>query len=99
MILKYYSEFYVFKINSLAHTRDWACFPGHQYTPTKNALQRVLETFGNLLFSLAKHHLSHYYTLLCCSCELESIDYLVLKYLNTGALPWVKYSEQMLFDE
>jgi len=35
--------------------------PGHRYTQSEYALQQVVETFGNLLYSLHKHHLTHTY--------------------------------------
>jgi hypothetical protein len=31
-------------------------------------------------------------------CQLENIDYLVLRYLNTGALPFEQWAEEWLFD-
>ena len=72
--------------------------PGHQYTPAEYTLQKVVESFSNLLFELAKHHLTHTYAVVFRSCQLENIDYLVLSYLNTGALPFEEYSEEWLFD-
>jgi hypothetical protein len=59
--------------------------PGHRFTQTEYALQRVVESFGNLPFELAEHHLTHTYTVLFCFCQLENMDYLLLRYLNTGA--------------
>jgi hypothetical protein len=35
--------------------------PGHQLAPAEFALQRVVESFGNMLFKLAEHHLTHTY--------------------------------------
>jgi len=72
--------------------------PGHQYTPAEYALQRVVESFGKLLSELAQYHLTHTYAVLFRFCKLENIDYLVLRYLNTGALPFKEYSEEWLFD-
>jgi hypothetical protein len=31
-------------------------------------------------------------------CELENIGFLVMRYLNTGALPFEEFSEDELFD-
>jgi hypothetical protein len=31
-------------------------------------------------------------------CDLENIEYLVLRYLNTGTLPCEEFSEEWLFD-
>jgi hypothetical protein len=72
--------------------------PGHQYTAAEYALQKVIESFGNFLFELAEHHLTHTYAVVFRFCELENIDYLVLRYLNTGALPFEEYSKEWLFD-
>jgi hypothetical protein len=33
--------------------------PGHPDTPAKYAPQRVVKSFGNLLFELAEHRLTH----------------------------------------
>jgi len=72
--------------------------PGHKYTQSQYALEQVVETFGNLLYSLAEHRLTHTYLVVFCFCELEGIDYLVLRYLNTGTLPFKEFSEEWLFD-
>jgi hypothetical protein len=73
--------------------------PGHQYTPAEFRLQRVVESFGNLLFELAEQHLTHIYALVVEFCQLESVNYLVLRYLNTGGLPFAEFSEEWLFDD
>jgi hypothetical protein len=72
--------------------------PGHQYTQTEYALLKVVESFGNLLSELPEHHLTHTYAVVFCFCQLENIDYLVLRYLNTGDLPFEECSEEWLFD-
>jgi hypothetical protein len=72
--------------------------PGHQYTRAEFALQKVVESFGKLLSELPEHKLTHTYAVVFRFCELENIDYLVLRYLNTGALPFEEYSEEWLFD-
>ena len=72
--------------------------PGHQYKQAEYALQKVVESFGNLLFELAEHHLTHTYTVVFCFCQLENIDYLVLRYLSTRTLPYEEFSEEWLFD-
>jgi hypothetical protein len=58
----------------------------------------VVESFSNLLSELAEHHLTHTYAVVFHFCQLENIDYLVLRYLNTGALPFEEFSEEWLFD-
>ena len=72
--------------------------PGHQYTPAEYAQQQMVESFGNLLFQLEEAHLTHTYRVVFCFCELDTIDYLVIRYLNTGALPFEEFSEDWLFD-
>jgi hypothetical protein len=72
--------------------------PEHQYTPAEYSLQRVAESFSNLLFELAEHHLTHTYAVVLPFCQLENIDYLVLRYINTGGLPFEQFSEEWLHD-
>jgi hypothetical protein len=72
--------------------------PGHQYTQAEYTLQKVVESFGNLLFELAEHHLTHTYPVVFRFCQLENIDYLVLRYLSTGVLPFEECSEEWLFE-
>jgi hypothetical protein len=62
--------------------------PGHHYTHAKFTLQRIVETLDNLLLQLKEHHLTHTYQEVFRFCDLECIDYLVLRYLNTGGLPF-----------
>jgi len=72
--------------------------PGHHYTLAEYALQQIVESFGNLLFQLVEAHLTHTYRVVFRFWELENINYLVLRYLNTGALPFEEFSEDWLFD-
>jgi hypothetical protein len=72
--------------------------PGHQYTPAKYTLQRIGNSFGNLLFQLAEYSLTHIYAVVFPFCKYENIDYLVLRYLNVGALTFEEFSEQLLFN-
>jgi hypothetical protein len=71
---------------------------GHEFTPAEYAVQRVVESFGNFLFELAEHCLTHTYAVVFRFCQLESIDFLVLRYLNTGALPYEEFSKEWLFN-
>jgi len=74
--------------------------PGHRYTPAEYALIRVVETFGNLLFTLHEHGLIHTYRVVFRFAQLENIDYLVLRYLNTGLLPFEEFSgDEHSYDE
>jgi hypothetical protein len=72
--------------------------PGHRYTQAEYAQPRAVESFGSLLYELAEHYLTHTYAVVFRFCQLENIDYPVLIYLNTGALPFKEYSEEWLFD-
>jgi hypothetical protein len=72
--------------------------PGHRYTPAEYALQQKVESFGRLLSELEEHCFSHIYTVVLLWCQLENIDYLVLRYINTGALPFEEFSEEWLHD-
>jgi hypothetical protein len=72
--------------------------PGHQYTPAEYALHQTVEIFARLLSELEEHRLTHIYTLVLLFLQYEGIDYLVLRYLNTGALPFEEFSEAWLFD-
>jgi len=73
--------------------------PGHRYTPAEYALQRVVELFGHVLLSLQEHNLIHIYRVVFRFAQLENIDYPVLRYLNTGLLPFEEFSEDLLFDD
>ena len=71
---------------------------GRHLTQSEYALQQVVELFGNLLIQLEEAHLTHTYQTVFYFCQLKSIDYLVLRYLNTGALPFEEWAEEWLFD-
>jgi len=73
--------------------------PGHRYSQVEYALQRVVELFGNLLLSLQELNLTHTYRVVFRFVQLENIDYPVLRYLNTGLLPFEEFSKDLLFDE
>ena len=73
--------------------------PGHRYTPAEYALTQVVETFGNHLFTLHEHNLIHTYRVVLRFVQLENIDYLVLRYLNTGLLPFEEFSEDGSWNE
>jgi hypothetical protein len=51
-----------------------------------------------LLSELEEHRLTHIDPVVFLFCQLENIDYLVLRYINTGALPFEEFSEEWLFD-
>jgi hypothetical protein len=71
---------------------------GQHLTQSEYALQQIVELFRNLLIQLEEAHLTHTYRTVFRFCQLENIDYLVLRYLNTGALPFEEWAEEWLFD-
>jgi len=71
---------------------------GWHLTQSENALQWVVESFGDLLYHLAEFRLTDTYQVVFRFCELENIDYLVLRYLNTGRLPFEEWAEDWLHD-
>jgi hypothetical protein len=71
---------------------------GSHLTQSEYALQQVVELFGNLLIQLDEAHLTHTYQVVFCFCQRESIKYLVLRYLITGALPFEEWAEEWLLD-
>jgi hypothetical protein len=71
---------------------------GQRLTQCEFALQRVVEIFGNLLIQLEEARLTHTYSTVCRFCHLENIEYLVLRYLNTGTLPFQEWAEEWRFD-
>jgi len=72
--------------------------PGHQYTPAEYALHQKVECFARLVSELDEHRLTRISAVVWVFCQLEGIDYLVRRYLNTGLLPFEEYSEEWLFD-
>jgi hypothetical protein len=69
---------------------------GQHLTQSEYALQEVVESFGDLLFQLEEARLIHTYQVVFRFCQLENIDYLVLRYLNAGALPFEEFAEEWL---
>lgn len=56
---------------------------GHRYTPAEYTLHRIVKSSGNLLFQFEEAHSTHTYWVISHFCQLEKINYLVLRYLNT----------------
>jgi hypothetical protein len=71
---------------------------GQQLTQSKYALQQVVVLFGELLTQLAEAGLTCTYQDNFRFCELENINYLVVRYLNTGASPFEEWAERWLHD-
>jgi hypothetical protein len=63
-------------------------------TRSEYAQQQVVGLFGELLLQLAKGCLTHIYRVVFCFCEFKNINYLVLRYLNTGAPPFEEWAEE-----
>jgi hypothetical protein len=71
---------------------------GQHMTQSEYALQQIVGLFGTLLIQLGEAHLTHTYQTVFRFCQLENIDYLVLRYLNTVALPFEEWAEEWLFN-
>jgi hypothetical protein len=71
---------------------------GYDAIQSEFALQRVVKLFGDLLIQLEEARLTHTYQVVFRFCQLENIKYLVLRYLNTGALPFKEWADARLFD-
>jgi hypothetical protein len=69
---------------------------GYQYTPAEYALQHVVECFGILFSELAEQNVTHTSVVVFLFCHIENINYLVLRYLDTGALPFEEFSKVWL---
>jgi len=73
--------------------------PGRQLTQAEYALQKTVESFGNLLLQLEELLLTHTYREVFLFCQLGNVGCLVLRYLNTHVLPFEEYSKDLLIDE
>jgi len=71
---------------------------GRHLTQSEYAQQQIVALFKNLLIQLKKARLTHTYQIIFVFYQLENINYLVLRYLNTGALPFEEWAEEWLFD-
>jgi hypothetical protein len=65
---------------------------GQRLSQSKYALQQVVVLFGELLIQLDEAGLTHTYRDVLRYCELENINYLVLRYVNTGAGPFEEFA-------
>jgi hypothetical protein len=71
---------------------------GARLSQSEYALQQVVVLFGELLIQLDEAGLTHTYRDVLRYCELENINYLVLRYMNTGAGPYEEFAEEWLHD-
>jgi len=72
--------------------------PGHLYTPAEYALQKKVESFARLISELDEQRLTHISAVVWRFCQNEGIHYLVLRFINTGLLPFEEFSEEWLYD-
>jgi len=71
---------------------------GRLLTQSEHALQQVVILFGELLSLLAEAGLTCTYRDIFRFCKLENIDYLVLRYMSTGASPFEEWAKEWLHD-
>jgi hypothetical protein len=71
---------------------------GRHLSQSEYALQQVVVLFGELLIQLDEAGLTHTYHDVLRYCELENINFLVLRYMNTGAGPYKEWAEDWLND-
>ena len=67
-------------------------------TPLEYTLQQVVMLFRELLTQLAEARLTLTYRMVFRFCKHEGINYLVLRYLNTGPPPFEEFAEEGLHD-
>jgi hypothetical protein len=71
---------------------------GQHLSQSEYALQQVVVLFGELLIQLSEAGLTSTYRDVLRFCELENINYLVLRYVDTGAGPDEEWAEEWLHD-
>jgi hypothetical protein len=71
---------------------------GRHLTQSEYALQQIVQSFSDLLFQLEEAHLTHTFRVVFRFCQLQNIDYLVLRYLNTSTLPFEEWAEKWLHE-
>jgi hypothetical protein len=71
---------------------------GVHLSPYEYALHKVVALFRELLIQLDEAGLIHTYRDVLRYCELENIQYLVLRYMNTGVGPYEEWAEEWLHE-
>jgi hypothetical protein len=71
---------------------------GQRLSHSEYALQQTVVLFGELLIQLNEAGFTRTYRDVLRYCELENINYLVLRYANTGAGPYEEFAEEWLQD-
>jgi hypothetical protein len=70
---------------------------GQRLSQSEYALRQVVVLLDELLIQLDEAGLTHTYHDVLRYCELENINYLVLRYVNTGAGPYEEFAEEWLY--
>jgi hypothetical protein len=71
---------------------------GRHLTQSEYAVHQVVVLFRELLSQLAEPRLTHTYQVVFRFCELENINSVVLRYLNSGEPPYKEWAEEWLHD-
>jgi hypothetical protein len=69
---------------------------GQPLSQSEYTLQQVVVLFGELLIQLDEAGITRTYRDVLRFCELENINYLVLRYVSTGAGPYEEWAEEWL---
>jgi hypothetical protein len=72
--------------------------PAQYMSPAEFAMQCLVKNFGNLPFTLEEHCLTLIYCVVYDFCELVNFDYLVLRYLNTNAVPYKEFAKEWVHE-
>jgi hypothetical protein len=71
---------------------------GRQLTQSEYARQQLIVLFGERLSQLEKAGLTRTNPDVLGFCELENINFLVLRYLNTGQSPFKEWAKEWLHE-
>jgi hypothetical protein len=71
---------------------------GRHLIQSEYALQQIVVLFGDFLIQLEEAHLTHIYQVIFRFCQLQNINYLVLRNLNSGEPPFEEWAEEWLHD-
>ena len=71
---------------------------GQRLIQSEYVLQHSVMSFRDLIYQLVDAGIIRTYQDVLGYCVLESMDYLVLRYLNTGGLTFEKWAEEWLPD-
>jgi hypothetical protein len=71
---------------------------GQHLTQSAYTLQLTVGLFLKLHSQLEEASLTHTYRVVLHFCQLDNIDYLVLRYVNTSAPPFDQWAEEWLHE-